>query len=103
MHEQAVLLISKDVAIEKSQDDLNDKNHFARLNTDRNLLDEGNIALGSNLNTSANIDKEDIVFHDAPPVDNGTDDDGSNDELETPGNTTISFARQVLEQTQAMH
>ena len=41
------------------------------------------------------MDKEDIVFHDNPPVDNGTDDEVSNDEPETPGNTTMSFARQV--------
>ena len=34
-------------------------------------------------------------FHEAPPVDNGTDDEGSDDELETPGNTTMSFACQV--------
>ncbi len=83
------------VAIEKSQDDLNDKSLFGSLSTDRNLLAEGNIALGSNLNNSANIDKDDIVFHEAPPVDNGTDDEGSDDEPETPGNTTMSFARQV--------
>ncbi len=84
------------VAIEKSQDDLNDKSLFGSLNTDRNLLDEGNIALGSNLNNSANIDEEDIVFRDNPPVDNGTDDEISDDEPETLGNTTMSFARQVF-------
>ncbi len=71
------------------------KAFFGSLNTDWNLLDVGNIALGSNLNNSANIDKDNIVFHAAPPVDNGTDDEGSNDEPETPGNTTMSFARQV--------
>ena len=41
------------------------------------------------------MDKEDIVFHDNPPVDNGTDDEVIDDEPETPGNTTMSFARQV--------
>jgi hypothetical protein len=85
------------VAIEKSQDDLNDESLFGSLNTDRNFLDEGNIALGSNLNNSAsaNIDKDDIVFNDALPVDNDTDDEVSNDEPETPDNTTMSFAHQV--------
>ncbi len=34
-------------------------------------------------------------FHEAPPVDNGTDDEGRDDEPETPGNTTMSFACQV--------
>ena len=68
------------VTIEKSQDDLNDESLFGSLNTDWNLLDEGNIALGSNLNNSANIDEDDIVFHKASPVDNGTDDEGSDDE-----------------------
>ncbi len=28
-----------------------------------------------------------IVFHEDPPVDNSTDDEGSDDEPETPGNT----------------
>jgi hypothetical protein len=83
------------VAIEKSQDELNDKNLFGSLNSDQSLLDEGNIALGSNLNNSADIDEDNIVFHDNPPVDNVTDDEDSDDEPETPGNTTMSFARQV--------
>jgi hypothetical protein len=83
------------VAIEKSQDDLNDESLFGSLNTDQNLLEEGYIALGSNFNNSANIDEDDIVFHEAPPVDNGTDDEGSDDEPETPSNTTMSFARRV--------
>ena len=83
------------VAIEKSQDDLNDKSLFGSLKTNRNLLDEGNIALGSNLNNSADHDDDDVVFHDDPLVGNGTDDEDSDDEPETPGNTTMSFARQV--------
>ena len=78
--------------VEKSQDDLNDESLFGSLNTYRNLLDKGNIALGSNLNNTANIDKDNIVFHDASQ--------GSDDEPEIPGNTTISL---VLEQTQATH
>jgi hypothetical protein len=83
------------VAIEKSQDDLNDESLFGSLKTDRNLLDEGNIALGLNLNKSADIDEDNVVFHDNYPVDNGTDNEDSDDEPETPGNTTMSFARQV--------
>jgi hypothetical protein len=79
------------VAIEKSQDEMNDESLFGSLKTDRNLLDKGNIALGSNLNNSANIDKDDIVFHDNPPVDYGTDDEDSGDEPETQSNTTMSF------------
>ncbi len=74
---------------------MNDESLFGSLNTDRNLLDEGNIDLGSNLNNSANVDKDDIVFRDTPPVDNSTDDGGSDDEPETPGDTTMPFARQV--------
>ena len=35
------------VAIENSQDDLNDERLFGSLNTDRNLIEEGNIVLGS--------------------------------------------------------
>jgi hypothetical protein len=53
------------------------------------------VTLGSNLNNSADIDEDDVVFHDNPPADNGTDDEDSDDEPETPGNTTMSFARQV--------
>jgi hypothetical protein len=83
------------VAIEKSQDDLNDKSLFGGLKTDRNLLEEGSIVLGSNLNNSTIINEDEIVFHEALPVENGTDDEDSNDEAETPGNTTMSFARQV--------
>jgi hypothetical protein len=64
------------------------------LNTDRNLIEEGNIVLGSNLNNSANNDEDEIVFEEAPPVTNGTDED-SNDEAQTPSNTTMSFAHQI--------
>ncbi len=41
------------------------------------------------------LDPVEIVFHEASPVDNGTDDESSNDEPETSGNTTMSFAHQV--------
>jgi hypothetical protein len=83
------------VAIEKLQDDLNDKSLFGSLKTDRNLIEEGNIVLGSNLNNSTNNDEDEIVFQEAPPVTNGTDDEDSNDEAQTPSNTTMSFARLI--------
>ncbi len=80
------------VAIENSQDDLNDERLFGSLNTNRNLIEEGNIVLGSNVNNSANNDENERVFEDAPPVSNGTDDEDSNDEAQTPSNATMSFA-----------
>jgi hypothetical protein len=83
------------VAIEKSQDDLNDESLFGSLKTDRNLTEEGNIVLGSNLNNSANNDEDEIVFQEAIPVTNGTDDKDSDDEAQTPSNTTMSFAHQI--------
>jgi hypothetical protein len=83
------------VAIEKSQDDLNDKSLFGNLKTDQNLIEEGNIVLGSNLNNSADNDEDEIVFQEAPPVTNGTDDEDSDDEAQTPSNTTMSFEHQI--------
>ncbi len=59
------------------------------------LIEEGNIVLGSNLHNSANNDEDKIVFEDAPHVTNGTDDEDSNNEAQTPSNTTMSFARQI--------
>ncbi len=76
------------VAIENSQDDLNDERLFESLNTNRNLIEEGNIVLGSNVNNSTNNDENEIVFEDAPPVSNGTDDEDSDDEAQTPTNAT---------------
>jgi hypothetical protein len=83
------------VAIENSQADLNDERLFGSLKTDRNLIKEGNIVLGSNLNNSTNNDEDEIVFEKAPPVTNGTDDRDSNDEAQTPNNTTMPFACQI--------
>jgi hypothetical protein len=83
------------VAIKNSQDDLNDERLFGSLNTDWNLIEEGNIVLGSNINNSTNIDEDDIAFEESPPVTNGTDDEDSDDEAQTPSNTTMSFARQI--------
>ncbi len=83
------------VAIGKSQDDLNDERLFGSLKTDRNLIEEGNIVLGSKLNNSANTDVNEIVFEEAPPGTNSTDDEDSNDEAQTPSNTTMLFACQI--------
>ncbi len=67
------------VAIENLQDDLNNERLFGSLNTNRNLIEEGNIVLGSNINNSVNNDENEIVFEYAPPVSNGTDDEDSDD------------------------
>ncbi len=83
------------VAIENSQDDLNDERLFGSLNTDQNLIEEGNIVLGSNVNNSANNNENEIVFEDAPSVSNGSDYEDSDDEAQTPSNATMSFARQI--------
>ena len=47
-------------------------------NKHRNLIEEGNIVLGSNLNNSTNNDEDEIFFQEAAPVDNGTDDEMKN-------------------------
>jgi hypothetical protein len=90
------------VAIENSLDDLNDQSLFGSLQTDQNLIEEGNIVLGSDLDISANNHEDEIVFHDPSPVTNGIDDelndDGEvtdDDPIQTPSNTTMSFGRQV--------
>ena len=74
---------------------MNDERLFTSLKTNWNLIAEGNIVLGSNLNNSTNNDEGEIVFQVAPPVDNGTDDEGSDDEAQTPSNTTMPFAHHV--------
>jgi hypothetical protein len=55
-------------------DDLNDKILFGSLKTDQNLIEEGNIVLGSDLDNSANNHEDEIVFHEPIPVTNGIDD-----------------------------
>ena len=91
------------VAIENSLEHLNDESLFGSLKTDQNLIEEGNIVLGSDLdNNSANNHEDEIVFHEPIPVTDGIDDelndDGEvtdDDPIETPSNTTMSFGRQV--------
>jgi hypothetical protein len=82
------------VAIKNSLDDLNDKSLFGSLKTDQNLIEEGNIVLGSDLTNSANNDEDEIVFQEPTP-DELSSDEGSDDKIETPSNTTMSFGRQV--------
>jgi hypothetical protein len=45
------------VAIENPLDYLNNESLFGSLRTDRNLIEEGDIVLGSDLNNSANNDE----------------------------------------------
>jgi hypothetical protein len=54
---------------------LNDESLFGSLKTDQNLIEEGNMVLGSDLNNSANNDEDEIVFQEPTPVTNGTDDE----------------------------
>ena len=89
-------------AIENSLDDLNDKILFGFLKTDQNLIEEGNIVLGLDLDNSANNHEDEIVIHEPIPVTDGIDDelndDGEvtdDDPIQTPSNTTMSFGRQV--------
>jgi len=90
------------VAIDNSLEHLNDKSLFGSLKTDQNLIEEGNIVLGSDLDNSATNHEDEIVFHDPIPVTNGIDDklsdDGeltNDDPIQTPSNTTTSFGCQV--------
>ena len=85
------------VAIENSLDDYNGESLFGSLETDQNLIEEGNMVMGSDLNNSANNDDYGIVFQEPTPGTNVTDDELSSDEGETqtPSNTTMSFGRQV--------
>ncbi len=39
--------------------------------------------------------KNEIVFEEDPPVSNSMDDEDSDDEAQTPSNTTMPFARQI--------
>jgi len=59
------------VAIENSLEHLNDENIFGSLKTDQNLIEEGDIVLGSDLDNSANNHEDEIVFRKPIPVTNG--------------------------------
>ena len=56
------------VAIENSLDDLNDESLFGSLQTDQNLIEEGSIVLGLDLDNSANNHEDEIVFHVTAPI-----------------------------------
>jgi hypothetical protein len=88
------------VAIENSLEHLNDESLFGSLKTDQNLIEEGNIVLGLDLDNSANNHEDEIVFHEPIPVTDGIDDELSDDgeltdddPIQTPSNTTMSFGR----------
>ena len=90
------------VAIENSLEHLNDKSLFGSLKTDQNLIEEGNIVLGSDLDNSANNHEDELVFHELLPVTHGINDELSDDgeltdddPIQTPSNTTMSFRCQV--------
>ena len=90
------------VAIENSLEHLNDESLFGSLKTDQNLIEEGNIVLGSDLDNSANRHEDEIVFHEHIPVTNSIDDELSDDgeltndnSIQTPSNRTMSFVCQV--------
>jgi hypothetical protein len=75
---------------------------FGSLKTDQNLIEEGNIVLGSDLDNSTNNHEDEIVFHVPIPVTGGIDDELSDDgeltdddPIQTPSNTTMSCGRQV--------
>jgi len=90
------------VAIENSLEHLNDESLFGSLKTDQNLIEEGNIALGTDLDNSANNHEDELVFHEPISVTDGIDDELSDDgeltdddPIQTPSNTTMSFGCQV--------
>ncbi len=92
------------VAIDNSLEHLNDEILFSSLKTDQNLIEEGNIVLGSDLDLdySANNHEDEIVFHEPIPVTDGIDDERSDDgeltdddPIHTPSNTTMSFGCRV--------
>jgi len=84
------------VAIENSLEHLNDESLFGSLKIDQNLIEEGNIVLGSNLDNSTNNHEDELVFHEPIPVTDGIDnelsDDGEltdDDPIQIPRNTTL--------------
>jgi len=90
------------VAIENSLEHLNAESLFGSLKTDQNLIEEGNVVLGSDLDNSANNHEDELVFHELLPVTHGINDELSDDgeltnddPIQTPSNTTMSFGCQV--------
>jgi hypothetical protein len=88
------------LALDKSEEFLNDKSLFDSLKSDSNLTQEGNIVLGEGGDES---DVENVVFDDDPPSEseNKSNDDTSNDKDNTqmqvmPYNTVMSFVCQVI-------
>ncbi len=88
------------LALDKSEEFLNDKSLFGSLRSDSNLTQEGNIVLGEGGDES---DVENVVFTNDPPSksENETNNDTSNDKDNTQMqvtsyNTVMSFACQVI-------
>ncbi len=87
------------LALDKSEEFLNNKSLFGSLKRDSNLTQEGNIVLGEGGDES---DVENVVFDDDPPSEseNKSNDDTSNKDNTqmqvTPYNTVMSFAHQVI-------
>ena len=93
------------VALEKSEQFLNDKSLFGSLKIDGNLTKEGNTILGGAGGADADSsDDENIIFDDAhPPSEDESDvepdefDADAPTQLEvTPYNSVMSFGRQVI-------
>jgi hypothetical protein len=88
------------LALDKSEEFLNDKSLFDSLRSDSNLTQEGNIILGEGGDES---DVENVVFANDSPSESenesndDTSDDKDNTQMQvTPYNTVMSFARQVI-------
>jgi hypothetical protein len=88
------------LALNKSEEFLNNKSLFGSLKSDSNLTQEGNIVLGEGADES---DVENVVFDNDPPSEseNESNDDTSKDEDNTqmqvmPYNLVMSFVRQVI-------
>jgi hypothetical protein len=90
------------LALEKSEEFLNNRSIFGSLRSDSNLTKEGNVVLGEGGDTS---DEEDVVYENAPP---NSEEESNNDEESidedaptqlsqvTPYNLIMSFGRQVI-------
>ena len=90
------------LALEKSEEFLNNRSLFGSLRSDSNLTKEGNIVLGEGGDTS---DEEDVVYENAPPhseeesdYDEESVDKDAPTQLSqvTPYNLIMSFGRQVI-------